>query len=243
MNNFALQLWTLDNETSNDFPGTLKKVSEFGYTGVEFAGFKDVAAKDMKKYLDEYGLKAVGSHVGASSLTDSLEETIEYNSIIGNKYIIVPSYGFEGMESVKTLVEILNSASVKAAEYGMKIGFHNHSEEFKKIDGKYILDIIADETAENVIIEPDVYWIMYSGVNPYEYIKKLGKKAELVHLKQIGSDGEAETLFDEGIIDLAKVVETACFAKDVIVEYEGDVDRLTAAKLSADFLKNISILR
>ena len=52
MNNFALQLWTLDNETSNDFPGTLKKVSEFGYTGVEFAGFKDVAAKDMKKYLD-----------------------------------------------------------------------------------------------------------------------------------------------------------------------------------------------
>lgn len=242
MKNFALQLWTLNNETSNDFSGTLKKVSEFGYTGVEFAGFKDVAAKDMKKYLDEYGLKAVGSHMGASSLTDSFEETFEYNSIIGNKYIVIPSYEFDGAESVKALVEILNTASVKAAEYGMKIGFHNHSAEFEKINGKYILDIIADETAGNVIIEPDVYWIRYSGVDPYEYIKKLGKKAELVHLKQIGADGKAETLFDEGIIDMSKVVETASFAKDFIVEYEGDIDRLTAAKLSADHLKNISIL-
>ena len=241
MKNLGLQLWTLNNETSNDFPGTLKKVSELGYTGVEFAGFKNVAAKDMKKYLDEFGLKAVGSHVGASSLTDSLEETIEYNSIIGNKYIVVPSYRFDGADSVKALVEILNSASVKAAEYGMKIGFHNHSDEFKKIGDKYILDIIADETDGNVIIEPDVYWIRYSGVDPYEYIKMLGKKVELVHLKQIGADGKTETLFDEGIIDFAKVVETACFAKDIIVEYEGDVDRLVAAKLSADYLKNIGI--
>ncbi len=139
-------------------------------------------------------------------------------------------------------MEILNTASVKAAEYGIKIGFHNHSDEFKKIGDKYILDIIADETAENVIIEPDVYWIRYSGVDPYEYIEKLGKKVELVHLKQIGADGKTETLFEDGIIDMAKIVETAHFAKDIIVEYEGNVDRLVAAKLSADYLQNISVL-
>lgn len=239
MNNFSLQLWTVDKETNEDFKGTLKAVSQMGYTGVEFAGFKGIAAKEMKKYLDEYGLKATGSHVGASALTDNLEETLEYNALLGNKYIVVPAYAFDGEESVKTLVEILNMASVKGLEYGIKFGFHNHSAEFTKINGKYILDIIADETSDDVIIEPDVYWVKYSGVDPYEYVKKLGRKAELVHLKQIGADCKSETLFEDGIINMSNLIKTATYAKDFIVEYEGDVDRLIAANNAAEFLKKV----
>ena len=239
MKDFSLQLWTVDNETTKDFKGTLKAVSEMGYTGVEFAGFKNIEAKEMKKYLEEYGLKATGSHMGAPAMTDKLSETLEYNAEIGNKYIIVPAYRFDGEESVKTLVELLNTASVKAAEYGIKLGFHNHSAEFKKVNEKYILDIIADETSDDVIIEPDVYWVKYSGVDPYEYVKKLGKKAELVHLKQIGADCEAETLFGDGIIDMSEIIKNSEYAKDFIVEYEGEVDRLRAAADAAEFLKNI----
>lgn len=239
MKDFSLQLWTVNDETTKDFKGTLKAVSEMGYTGVEFAGFKNIEAKEMKKYLEEYGLKATGSHMGAPALADKLTETLEYNAEIGNKYIIVPAYRFDGEESVKTLTELLNTASVKAAEYGIKLGFHNHSAEFEKVNGKYILDIIADETSDDVIIEPDVYWVKYSGVDPYEYIKKLGKKAELVHLKQIGSDCKAETLFGDGIIDMSEIVKLSAYAKDFIVEYEGEVDRLRAAANAAEFLKTI----
>ena len=206
MKNFSLQLWTVDKETTADFKGTLKAVSEMGYTGVEFAGFKGIPATEMKSYLDGFGLNVTGAHIGSGILRESLTETLEYNAEIGNKYIIVPAYKFDGEDSVKALVELLNNTSVKAAEYGIKIGFHNHSAEFNKIGGRLILDIIAEETSADVIIEPDVYWIKYASGNPYEYVKKLGKKAELVHLKQIGLDYKFEPLFRYGLIDMGKIV-------------------------------------
>src|SRR5690554_8125760 len=91
MERIGLQLWSVKDACSEDFIGTLKKLSEIGYDGVEFAGFYDTPAKELKKALDEYGLKACGSHTSVSLLKDDLENVIEYNKIIGNEYIICPS--------------------------------------------------------------------------------------------------------------------------------------------------------
>lgn len=86
----GLQLYTLRNETKQDFIGTLKKVADMGYKTVEFAGYGDISAVQMKKALDDFGLLGVSTHVPFEKLEKELGRQIEYSHVIGAQFIIVP---------------------------------------------------------------------------------------------------------------------------------------------------------
>lgn len=88
--NIGLQLYTLRDATAQDFEGTLRKVAAMGYEGVEFAGYGDIKAEDMRDLLQELNLKAIGSHVGLHLLEGNLDEEIAYLQTIGAKYAICP---------------------------------------------------------------------------------------------------------------------------------------------------------
>ncbi|MEX2460572.1 MAG: hypothetical protein WD469_04615 [Paenibacillaceae bacterium] len=47
----GLQLYTLRDETAKDFIGTLRKVAEIGYEGVEFAGYGGMTAEQLQALL------------------------------------------------------------------------------------------------------------------------------------------------------------------------------------------------
>src|SRR5262245_46088741 len=64
----ALQLYTVGADLRRDMGGTLAQIAKLGYKGVEFAGFNNVEAKDIKKMLDDNGLKAVGCHTALNTL-------------------------------------------------------------------------------------------------------------------------------------------------------------------------------
>ena len=86
----GLQLYTLREEMAEDFVGTLEKVADIGYTGVEFAGYGDLSARELKNHLDRLGLKACGSHVGYDEIVNNTEAVIEYSLKIDNDYIVCP---------------------------------------------------------------------------------------------------------------------------------------------------------
>ena len=87
----GLQLYSVRADCQKDLPGTIKTVADIGYDGVEFAGYYDYSAKDIRKLLDDNGLKCCGTHAQLDTLLgDNLPKTIEFNKIIGNKYLIVP---------------------------------------------------------------------------------------------------------------------------------------------------------
>lgn len=98
------------------------------------------------------------------------EKELEYSKAIDSKYIICPYSSVEIMEEIDHLVEILNKAGEMAKELNIKVGYHNHANEFVKIEGKYPLDLIAEKTGDNVILELDVLWVVYAGIDPVEYI-------------------------------------------------------------------------
>ncbi len=75
----AVQLYTVRDLTAKDFTGTVKEVARIGYDAVEFAGYGGLAAKDMKKLLDDLGLGCAGTHEGFERLDKSLAEVIDYN--------------------------------------------------------------------------------------------------------------------------------------------------------------------
>ncbi len=236
---FSLQLWSIKDEVNKDMKQALAFTSECGYNGVEFAGFGDLSAEDMKATLDANKLYSIGSHTSKDLFENALRENLEYNKAIGSKYMIIPHANFESREDVTKVVALLNESAKIAKEYGITVGYHNHAGEFEKFDDKYILDIIAEETTDDVCLEVDVYWVAKAGECPYEYLKKQEKKVKLVHLKQIDDNGDNCT-WPEGNIDLKKVVEAAPNAEYFIVEQEGTADPKPAAKANIDFLKSRS---
>lgn len=230
----SLQLYSIHEETQKDFAGSINKVGKIGYHGVEFAGFGGLSAEEVSRLLKENHLYSVGSHTGLQIFKSSFADELTFNKAIGSKYIVCPGAKVDTREEIDALVDILNQAADQAIHENIKVGYHNHAHEFKKVDGKYALDIIAENTNENVILELDVFWVAYAGLDPIEYIKKWGKKVELIHIKQI-DENKANVDVADGILDMKKIKEASQYAKFFVVEHE-EFDKPVWDSIQNDFL-------
>lgn len=235
----SLQLYSIHDETARDFAGSVKRVGEIGFQGVEFAGYGGLSAEDQVKLLKESGLYSVGTHTGLQTFEDNFEAELNYSKAIGSKYIICPWAKIDTMEEVNHLAKVLNKAAERAAKEGIKVGYHNHDHEFKMVDGKYALDWLAEKTSDQVVLELDVFWVAYAGVDPVEYIKKWGKRVELIHIKQIAADKTNVDVAD-GILDMRKIKEAAEYAAYFVLEHEEyDKPVWEAIKNDFEYLDNI----
>lgn len=207
----SLQLYTLREETEKDFIGTLEKVAEIGYQGVEFFHYGGLTAAELKAQLDRLGLKASGSHIAIDQLMTNLDAVIDYNIQIGSSYIILPWTNYENKEEYIELARICNEIGKKCKEKGIQFCYHNHRQEFKVIDGEYALDILFNLTdPELVQAEIDVYFLKYIGLDPAEYIKKYTGRCPLIHIKDIENDEEHSfTEVGNGILDVEGIAAVA----------------------------------
>ena len=61
MGKIALQLYSVREAAEKDFLGTVRRVADMGYDGIQFAGFFDTPAKELKNVLNEKGIKVAGA--------------------------------------------------------------------------------------------------------------------------------------------------------------------------------------
>src|SRR5690625_7763512 len=99
----SVQMFSLREESEADFAGTLKKVAELGYDGVEFAGYGGLTAKEVRELLDQYGLQAVSSHIPLDQLINSADQVIADLKIIGRRYLVCPFFPPASRTSVCSL--------------------------------------------------------------------------------------------------------------------------------------------
>lgn len=248
MGKVGLQLYSIKELTAKDFIGTLKKVAEIGYDGVEFAGFFDTPAKELKKALDDFGLECCGSHTGINLLTDNLKETLDYNLEIGNPYIIcpgVPAAMRDSADAYKKLADLFNEIGLKCKEHNLQFGYHNHAHEFEIYDGQHGLDILLSNTdPELVQMELDTFWAEYAGVKSVDFMNRHPKHCStLIHIKDMKSEDEKiNTEIGKGIIDFIAITELAkkLGIKWYIVEQEQfNIPQLESIKQSLQYLKEI----
>lgn len=220
----ALQLYSVREDCARDFIGTIKAISEMGYEGVEFAGYYNLSAKEIKKILDDFNLKVAGSHLGINTLLgDEFKKTVEFNAILENKFLIVPALPPEYTKTKEgwlKAVETINEISEKLKPYNMKVGYHNHDIEFKPIDGEIPWDIFFQNASKDVIMQLDVGNAMHGSGDPIEILKKYPGRAVTVHLKEFPftapAIGEGEVKWEE----IFNLCETIGGTQWYIVEYE-----------------------
>ena len=109
----ALQLYSVRDELEADFEGTIAKVKEFGYDGVEFAGLYGKSAEQVKKILADAGLTPVSAHVPLDELLSDTQAVVATYKEIGCKYIAVPYLPEDrrpGTEGFDRTIEVYTSA-------------------------------------------------------------------------------------------------------------------------------------
>ena len=111
----ALQLYSVRGSCGKGFDKVLERVAKMGYQGVEFAGYHKYGKdpKGLKKRLDDVGLIAAGTHVGANTfIGPNVNKCIDFHKAIGCKYIICPGDGrFCHKEKSKAFAESFNKAA------------------------------------------------------------------------------------------------------------------------------------
>jgi sugar phosphate isomerase/epimerase len=247
----GLQLYTVREDCDKDFRGTVKKVAEMGYQGVELAGDGGLSSSEMKALVEDCGLQVAGAHTGFDDLRNKLDETMQYNREIGNTRIICPylpqEYQDKGKAGYLEAAEILGGVGEKVVRSGFSLSYHNHSFEFGQDGGQYFLDILLGAAGEkNLKSELDTYWVQHGGAVPADYVNKYAERIELLHIKDMADD-EARSFAEigAGILDWDAIFVAAEEADVAWYLVEQDVCQgppMESARKSLEFLESRGML-
>jgi sugar phosphate isomerase/epimerase len=229
----ALQLYTLRDQLAQDFAGTVRKVADLGYAGVETAGQYGQSPAQARRLFDDLGLQVASAHLPLP-LGPARDQVIETAQTLGCSRLVcawLPPERFTSPASLRAVCAELTEASAAVRAHGLTLGYHNHWFEFDHlVDGRPAHDWMAEWLAPEIFFELDVYWVKTAGLDPAAVVRGLGERVPLVHLK----DGPAQieppmTALGEGVLDLPAVVGAAGAAEWLIVE----LDRCATDMLAA----------
>src|SRR5579859_1164234 len=213
----GLELYSVREELKHDLMGTVRAVAKMGYEDVEFYSpyfqWTDAQAKEVRKLLDDLGIRCLSTHNDFQSFEPAgLPRAIELNQIIGSKIIVMASAGrVNGLDGWKAVAERLNQAAEKLKPLGLRAGYHNHEAEFKVVDGQRPIEVIAANTAKDVVLQFDVGTCIEAGADPVAWINKNPGRIRSMHCKDWSPDAGKgyKVLFGEGVAPWKKIFEAA----------------------------------
>lgn len=230
----GLQLYVVREECSKDLPATLETVAAIGYEAVEPWGYGGDtlewlgwSAKDLRKMLDDNGLRCCGIHLRTEALLgDNLSRTIELNQALGNRFLIIAAdrARMSAVDGIMELAGILNDAAQKLEPVGMLTGYHAHGFDFMQFGDQTAWEILFSSTNDDVVMQLDIGNCASGGGDPIAMLVKFPGRARSLHLKDYG--GPPRSVIGEGVADwneIFRLCDTSHHPEWYIVE-EGEQD-------------------
>jgi len=155
--------WPIGSQTyphralMKEFPAFCKTMADMGVTRLElcsplgYAEFAPLAdGKEVKKILDDHGMKSESSHFGLKELREKQAQSIAWAHEVGITQMLTASLsdGNGGntptLDQVKKAAEEYNAIAAAAAKAGIQQGLHNEGFERSMIDGIRTYDRLFD---------------------------------------------------------------------------------------------------
>jgi sugar phosphate isomerase/epimerase len=247
----AAQLFTVRNhiKTPADIAVSMRKVREIGYEAVQVSGMGPIEEGELMKILDGEGLTCCATHESTQRILEKPEEIVDRLAKLKCIYTAVPSPGgmpLDTLEDVRKYIGAMDKAGKVLADAGMVLTYHNHHMEFKKINGKTILDMIYEGTnPKHLQSEIDTHWVQAGGGEPTAWCAKLAGRLPLLHMKDYGLAPDNSRVFAEigqGNLHWKSIIQASekggC--KWFIVEQDGNWrndDPFESLRISFDFIK------
>jgi len=186
----SVQLYTLRDQLDQVLAGTLREVRDIGLEFVELAGFYGRSAEEWKNLLETNGLTAKSAHIGLGELEHAYDKVVQDAKTLGLEYVIVPWIGRERYDAGwDKFGQELDSIGRRLRQDGLSLAYHNHDFEFVPAqeggDGSEqpLAVLYAAASSDTLKAELDLAWIKIGGGDPAAWVRKLGSRAPLVHLK------------------------------------------------------------
>jgi sugar phosphate isomerase/epimerase len=241
------QLWCVRKQLANDIPGTLKAVGALGYQAVELENAFGKSGAEWKAWLDAAKLKACGFHHRLSELQgDKLAASVEFSQAIGNRNLIIRSLApavYTSADLLKKTADEINEVGERLKAHKMRVGYHNHTTDFNRIDGEYWWNRFADQTSKDVILQFDTGNASeMEGVTPQSLIQRNAGRTISMHVKPFSKkDPNAYLGADE--LDWPAIMtaaETKGGIEWYIIEYEKEgVPPLESLKANLELFKKL----
>jgi sugar phosphate isomerase/epimerase len=248
----GLELYSCRDILQKDLEGTVTAVAKMGYQLVEFYSpyfaWAPDRAKQVRKLLDDLGIRCRSTHNGAESFApENAAKAIELNSILGSQFIVMASPPrAQGVDGWKKVADLLNTANEKFKSAGIRAGYHNHQAEFKAFEGATRpIDVIAENTSKDVLLQLDVGTCLEVGQDPVAWIDKNPGRFATIHCKDYSPEAGKgyRVLFGDGPSPWKQIFQAAERSGGVqfyIIEQEGySLPELETVKLCLDNFKKI----
>jgi sugar phosphate isomerase/epimerase len=204
----GLQLYTVGKEMDADPFGTLKQVAAIGYKAVELSPLGQTPPSDLKKALDDVGLKNPSAHYMLPDLITQLDRKVDAAKQLGQEYMVVTVPWVADPSRVKTAnpgdqmafflaliqgltlddwkwnAEQFNKVGAKVKKAGLQLAYHNHNFEFKSYGSTTGYDEFIRLTDPDLVkLELDCGWMTVAGHDPAVYLAKYPERYRLLHVK------------------------------------------------------------
>jgi sugar phosphate isomerase/epimerase len=239
----AFQLWAVRGEFTRSVPATLKALAQIGYKAVEFWGYggtpkvyQEYSAAELKKLLDDNGLKCCGMHLELKALAEeNFQRTVENNATVGSTFLNVASASakMKTEKGIGELADLLNQRAVECRAHRMTVGYHSHGFDFEKINGRFAWELLFGRLQPEVNMQLDVGNCLDGKGDPIAVLKQFPGRTRSIHIKEQGDKTFESDLYKE----VFRLCETVSRTKWYIVEMGGpdgngfDVPRQALEKL------------
>lgn len=220
----GLQLYSLRNQLSQDVPGTLALVEQWGIKYVELAGTYHMSNKEFHHELVAHHLEAVSGHFGFDEWAKDPEAVIRQAKELGLKYAgcaWIPHNGPFDEAAARHAIEVFNRAGKAAAAAHLQFFYHTHGYEFAPMGDGTVFDMLVKETnPRDVKFEMDIFWVAHAGQDCARLLEKYPDRWALMHLKDMRAGTETGILngassvhndvaLGTGILDIPGILRAA----------------------------------
>jgi sugar phosphate isomerase/epimerase len=242
----GLQLYTVRKAIEQDFEGTLRKIADIGFVGIEYYPLpENITTEHAAKVFKDLKLVVLGMHTPLP-VGDQWDAVVKMAEAFNCDRVIYPGWPqgekYKNVESTKRTAETYNEAAAFLKTKGLRFGLHNHWWEVEKTDGIYPFYYLLEHLDKNIFFEIDTYWAKTGGLDPAKVVRDFGKRAPLLHIKD-GPAVKRDTMYNhvpagDGSLDFAAIVKAG--GKNIewmIVEFdEYDKDIFDGIKKSYTYL-------
>jgi sugar phosphate isomerase/epimerase len=245
----GLQVYSVRNQLSEDFEGTMQVVAKVGYQHIEGYGLGTdgkflgkISPSHYAKVIQDLGMEFKATHCSYTT-SDKAQKMIDAAVETGLEYMIIPftpEHVRKTADGWKNVAEDYNKMGELCNKAGIKFGYHNHAFEFEALDGIIPQELLIESTDPKLVhFEADLFWVTKGGYDPAKLLKKYPGRIQIFHVKDATPDLEGTTV-GEGIIDFKSLFNAG--RKDAVeyyfVEDEREDDPFSNIKADFKYIAN-----
>ena len=192
----SVQLYSVRDAMAADLDDAIARIAAIGLTRVEPYAFAQNTAA-LKRALVGNGLTAPSGHASVID-AENPDAVFDAAAELGIELVIdpfIPTERWRTADDAARLAEAVNTLARRAAERGLRFGYHNHQWEFtNKVDGRPIYELFVEQLEPGVALQVDTFWATVGGADAAAVLHSLGDRVAAIHVKDGRVTGDIATV-------------------------------------------------